>query len=279
MGAFKKLKKDIDEKHKNAVKEINEKLKKEDMKEKNCQKKEKSIVCSHCSTIITFECVPSKKIVVKCPICGEKGIVSFEETEEKYKELATEKTKTRKKKEKKHASKIAPSLSKFQSFLKSNIIELVLIAIGIVFLFNPTPSNIKKSFTLILIGFILIFILSEKGSSSRFQTRTPKPSSSNENRKSGTRLNRNYLKKIRLSISDKITLTLVIWILFLFFITSDVELEAFFVLIFIGMLVVRELTDELTTIRLKHRMDGFIYLFLMTFIWIVGEKIINVLNM
>ena len=45
------------------------------------------------------------------------------------------------------------------------------------------------------------------------------------------------------------------------------------------MLIVRELTDELITIHLKHRMDGFIYLFLIAFIWVVGEKIINVLNM
>jgi len=243
------------------------------------KKEEKSIICPNCSAIITLEGRAPQKIVVKCPICGEKGTVLFEEMDEKYKKLIPEKIKIQKKKEKKHASKIAPYLSKFQSFAKSNIIELVLISIGVVFLFNPTFSNIKKSFTLILIGFILIFILSEKDSPDSFKTRTLKPSSSNENRKSGTRLNRNYLKKIRLSISDKITLTLVIWILFLFFITSDVELEAFFVLIFIGMLVVRELTDELTTIHLKHRMDGFIYLFLIAFIWIVGEKIINVLNM
>jgi DNA-directed RNA polymerase subunit M/transcription elongation factor TFIIS len=274
------LRKDTTERHKKVLEEIDEEFKKVEMQGKKSEKKEeKSIICPNCSAIITLEGRASQKIVVKCPICGEKGMVSFEEMEEKFKEVTSEKTKIRKKKEKKHASKITPYLSKIQFFAKSNIIELVLISIGVVFLFNPTLSNIKKSFTLILIGFILIFILSEKNSPDSFQTKTPKPSSSNENRKSGTRLNLNYLKKIRLSISDKITLTLVIWILFLFFITSDVELEAFFVLIFIGMLVVRELTDELTTIHLKHRMDGFIYLFLIAFIWIVGEKIINVLNM
>ena len=274
------MRKDTTERHKKVLEEIDENFKKVKMQGKKSEKKEgKSVICPNCSAIITLEGRASQKIVVKCPICGEKGTVSFEEMEEKYKELTSEKTKIRKKKEKKHTSKIAPYLSKVQSFAKSNIIEIVLISVGIVFLFNPTLSNIKKSFTLILIGFILIFILSEKGTPNSFQTRTTKPSSSNKNRKSWIRLNRNYLKKIRLSISDKITLTLVIWILFLFFITSDIELEAFFVLIFIGMLVVRELTDELTTIRLKHRMDGFIYLFLVAFIWIVGEKIINVLNM
>jgi len=262
------------------LKEIDEKFKKVEMREENSKKKEeKSIICSNCSTIITLEVRTSQKILVECPICGQKSMVPFEEIEENHQELKSEKTKIWKNKEKKHAIKIISRPSKVKSFAKSNIIELVLISMGIVFLFNPTLSNIKISFTLILIGSILILIFSEESFQNRFQTITPKPSNSNENRKSGTILNLDYLKKIRLSISDKITLTLVIWILFLFFITSDVELEAFFVLIFIGMLVVRELTDELTTIRLKHRMDGFIYLFLVAFIWIVGEKIINVLNM
>jgi len=80
-------------------------------------------------------------------------------------------------------------------------------------------------------------------------------------------------------MSDTITITLVIWIIFLFFITGDTELEVFFVLIFIGMLVVKELTDELITMPLKHRMDGLIYILLLDFIWIIGEKIINILNM
>ena len=193
LGAFKKLGKDTEERHKKSLKEIDEKFKKVEMQGKKSEKKEeKSIICPNCSAIITLEGRASEKIVVKCPICGEKGMASFEEMEEKYKELTSEKTKIRKKKEKKHASKIAPYLSKVQFFAKSNIIELVLISIGIVFLFNPTLSNIKKSFTLILIGFILIFILSEESFSNRFQTRTPKPSSANVNRKPGTRLNLDY---------------------------------------------------------------------------------------
>ena len=235
------MEKNVEKKHNAVVTESNKKFKKE----------EKSIICPHCSAIVTLECKPSQRIAINCPICDNEGMVSFKSEERKFEKLETEKTNIQKGKEKKHADKIGTRPPKIQSFVRSIITGLTLITIGVIFLSNPTIPNIKISFTLILIGFILIFILPEKSS----------------------------FKKIRLSMSDTITLTLVIWIIFLFFITGDTDLEVFFVLIFIGMLVVKELTDELITIRLKHRMDGFIYVFLITFIWIIGEKIINILNM
>ena len=78
-------------------------------------------------------------------------------------------------------------------------------------------------------------------------------------------------------ISEKITLVIAGWILLVLFITGDSGLEIFFILIFIGVLIVRELTDVFTTINLKDRMNIFIYLFILVFILIVGKKIISVL--
>jgi len=78
-------------------------------------------------------------------------------------------------------------------------------------------------------------------------------------------------------ISEKITLVIAGWILLVLFITGDSNFEIFFILIFIGVLIVRELTDVFTTINLKDRMNIFIYLFILVFILIVGKKIISVL--
>ncbi len=78
-------------------------------------------------------------------------------------------------------------------------------------------------------------------------------------------------------MSEKITLIIAGWILLVLFITGDSNLEIFFILIFIGVLIVRELTDVFTTINLKDRMNIFIYLFILVFILIVGKKIISVL--
>jgi hypothetical protein len=79
-------------------------------------------------------------------------------------------------------------------------------------------------------------------------------------------------------ISEKITLVLAVWILVALIITSDKDLEIFFVLIFIGILIARQLMDVYTTTILKDRMNIFIYLFLIIFIIIVGKKIITILG-
>jgi len=79
-------------------------------------------------------------------------------------------------------------------------------------------------------------------------------------------------------MSEKITLVISAWILFVFIITGDSNLEIFFILIFIGVLIVRELTDIFTTSDIKDRMNLFIYIFLIIFIIIVGRKILDILN-
>lgn len=80
-------------------------------------------------------------------------------------------------------------------------------------------------------------------------------------------------------MSEKITLVVATWILIAFFITGDTDLEVFFILIFIGVLITRQLTDVFTTSNLKDRIDIFIYLFIILFVVIVGKKIINILGM
>ena len=264
------MEKNLEKKHKIVIREIDKKFKSEEMKENKNEKIEKTevknIKCPHCSAIITLESEPPfQRIVIDCPICNNKGLV----LSKSEKEALLEKEKTNIKKEKNHADKLGTPPPNNPSFIKSNIISLILVTAGIIFLYNPTISNIKISFTLILIGLILIFISPEESSSKIFQMRT---------RNSGSRSDQRFFKKIRLSISNTITLALLIWITFLFFVTGEADLEVFFVLILIGMLIVKELTDEYTTIRLKHRISGFIYIFLLVFIWIIGEKIINVLN-
>ena len=79
-------------------------------------------------------------------------------------------------------------------------------------------------------------------------------------------------------MSEKITLIIAVWILTALLITGDTNFEIFFILIFIGVLIVRELTDVFTTFNFKDRMNIFIYMFILVFIVIVGQKIINILS-
>ena len=252
---------DIEKRHKAIIGEIDTKIKRQETKENKDKKiekiEEKTIMCPYCNTIITIEYEPPQKIEINCPVCGNKGIATFKD-------------------EKKTFDKVVTPLPKNPSFVRSNIINLILITIGAVLLLNPTIPNIKISFTLILIGLILMFILPEEKPSKILKIRTNKTSSLKTHNKTVFKKNNKHIVPL---ISNTITLALLIWIVFLFFITNDTEIEVFFVLILIGMLIVRELTDELTTVRLKHRIDGFILIFLLAFILMIGEKIINVLNM
>jgi hypothetical protein len=78
-------------------------------------------------------------------------------------------------------------------------------------------------------------------------------------------------------ISEKITLIITAWILIVLIITSEINLEIFFILILIGVLVIREIINLFISTDLKDRMNVFIYFFLIIFIVIVGKKVINII--
>lgn len=78
-------------------------------------------------------------------------------------------------------------------------------------------------------------------------------------------------------LSEKITIVIALWILFVTIVTGIENLEIFFILIFIGVLIIRELTDVFTSSDLKNRMNLFIYFFLIIFMVIVGRKIMSIL--
>ena len=77
-------------------------------------------------------------------------------------------------------------------------------------------------------------------------------------------------------MSEKITLFVAVWIIVALFITGDADLEVFFVVILVGMLIAREFTDRFTTIHLKQRMNIFILMFITVFMVLATRKIINV---
>ena len=78
--------------------------------------------------------------------------------------------------------------------------------------------------------------------------------------------------------SEKIVLVITLWILIALIITKDTDFELFFVIVFIGVLITRALTDVFITTTLKHRMNILIYIFIIIFSIIVGNKIITILN-
>ena len=79
-------------------------------------------------------------------------------------------------------------------------------------------------------------------------------------------------------MSEKITLYIVAWMIFLLFIASDTGLEIFFILIIIGFIIIKELTDRFTTSSIKLKMNAFIFIFMIVFIILIITRIINILE-
>ena len=202
------------------------------------------------------------------------------EMENKYQKEITEIEKTLAKKQDIKIEKKTQEekkLSIHRPNLLSNIIGLICLISGLVLIINPTnlsyfsilnllltnPNglNIKLGLGLILIGLIFIVIIYEK--------KPEKLDNSNKTLNS---------KKIKLLLSEKITLVLTVWIIILFFITGEGNLEIFFTLIFLGLLVVDILLADLFTKPLRFRMYLFISVFLIIYIVIISQKIINILN-
>ena len=153
--------------------------------------------------------------------------------------------------------------------LFSNIVEISLIIIGLSFLLDPIAQNIKNAFSLVLISFILLAFLSN---SIQLDPQSKNKVIHFPNYKK-------HLKKLQIPIQERIALVLIAWTLLLFLITGPDQIEIFFILVFIGFIITRELTDTLISKPLKHRLDAFIIIFLIAYIFIISEKIINVLNM
>ncbi|MEF8848579.1 MAG: hypothetical protein V5A68_05540 [Candidatus Thermoplasmatota archaeon] len=185
--------------------------------------------------------------------------------------------------------------------IRDNIIEIILIIIALTFLTQPTAENIKIALTLSLIASYLILIMIdipqkklEKKYNPYMQFKSKYDTSKiilPWEKKPTYRIKKHIknlprhikktlekIKNIHLNISEKITIVLITWTLFLFVTTPPQETEIYFILIFIGILITKELTDTLTPKKLKKRINIFIATFLIAYIAIITQKILEILN-
>lgn len=79
-------------------------------------------------------------------------------------------------------------------------------------------------------------------------------------------------------LSEKIALGMALWVVFALVLAMSSGLEVFLTLILIGVLIIRELTDSFTPVRIKERMDFFIYTFLVVFAIIVIRRVWEILG-
>ena len=119
-----------------------------------------------------------------------------------------------------------------------SIIGIILIVLGVIFLYIRFSLSFKISASLIFIGFVIILMINEKEAN---QT----------------------INNIQLILIIMI-LTLVAWIL-----TINSEIEIFFISIIIGIIALKELLDTFLSQNLNKRMNLLCYILLSIFIIIV----------
>jgi len=210
--------------------------------------------CPYCKHIITLNKQINAAFILICPQCGHQGLVSIKHT------------------------KKAPT--QIKQYISQNIIELILITIGIIYLIQPT-MNIKIGFTLILIATFILFLMTGETQPTNKPFKTPPITQPYHKQRIHTS---KFLKSLasqtqkigNIPLSNKISIILIIWTLILYVITAD--LEIYFILIFIGTIITRELTDRYTSNMYKKRLDAYIIIFLFTYTILISQKIIEILS-
>lgn len=130
-----------------------------------------------------------------------------------------------------------------------NIIAILLITIGVFLLYIPISNIEKIGVVLIIIGFFLIVLKTDKTA--------------------------NDTKEL------PIMLIMIIWIIVVYIIivmTSSV-IDILLFLVLIGLLVINEFTSKVISLRQKNRMHFVIFIFVMIIIIILIKKIISMSNM
>lgn len=206
--------------------------------------------CPYCDQILTLDDEIDDSTTISCPQCHKDGLI-----------IPTENGK-RPKKTKNQRTLVSSSSWMSQPDLRSKIVGLVIIIFGFIMLINPTNTNIKISIALFFIGSLLFTLIPEK----RIIASTPSASTLS------------FLKRNRLIISEKITLLIIIATVFLFLITNPADIEIFLVLLYLCLLIIKELIDEFTPLYMKRRLNIFIMIFFVIFIIIIAERIITILD-
>ena len=85
----------------------------------------------------------------------------------------------------------------------------------------------------------------------------------------------NNLKPNQLTNSEKVTFFIVIWTLLLYLITTLTQFELYYVIIFLSLIITKELTSSFTTNILKKRINIFLFVFLVFYSYIITIKIMT----
>lgn len=243
--------------------------------ENNSKKNELNFSCPQCKLIITLDEPTTENIPFSCPICGKTNLIP---SSQKNKNGLT---KVQSNPFIKYTRLTSTEIISYKPIIRAKLIGIICTIIGIIFLSPTTLFNIKFSLTLIIIGlFILALVPRNKYIFLRRNNTIDKIKFKDipvPKKNSSLVYKLNSLQK-QFDTSEKIAIAIIITIIFLYLITGVNNLEIFLISIYIGLIIVKELTDELIPDHLKTRMTMFLIAFFAIFMIIVIKRIISIVS-
>jgi len=237
---------------------------------KNNQKKYTYFQCSHCKNIITFKNPQSNNIFLDCPICREEGILGYTKPKKPFllvkKLLKDDKT-------------YKTNYILYKPLIKIKYSGLIFIMLGMIFLIYPTILNLSSA--LIIIGCIILALIPGRKYFyiKSYDTKVRKDSTLITKIKTNESIiEKTKNLKNKIDVSEKIAILMIILIVFSFLITGANNFEIYLIIIYLGILIIRELSVEFIPKHIKTRVNVFIIVFLVIFLAIIIKRVINVIS-
>ncbi len=237
-------------------------------------------ICSHCHQIITLVNEPLEELTISCPNCGRAGVIKLEDITVSDQIIE-------------NAALIDERKIKKIPIIKIRIIGILLVIMGIIILlYTITKANFhilemnsiltKVSITLYIIGVVIFTFIPNNRllyiKLFKIYNKVKPKKESNDLNYSFINNVYNFLKK-QFDISEKIAIVLILWILFIYFLTDfEKNLGIFLIFVYLGILVIKVFTNELIPNQLKRRINQFTIAFSGIFIAIIILKIAYVLK-
>jgi transcription initiation factor IIE alpha subunit len=236
------------------------------------ENKPSSYACPFCDNIISLNDSPEYSFIITCPHCNNKA--QYEHEDEEYttpfkplKKFVDDSASNQLKKNQELAveDNSAKNHTRWlqQPTFRARMIGVSLLLMGgMLYFYSDNSILINLGISLFLIGIISLLLISEKKFIIINSSRQTKD---------------NLIPSSNLLFSEKMTLALSLLVFIIFFVTNTVTIEMFFILIYLGILIIKELTDELTPVHIKKRLNLLITGFFLIFIIFIANHVMSII--
>jgi predicted RNA-binding Zn-ribbon protein involved in translation (DUF1610 family) len=228
--------------------------------------------CPHCKQIINLENQTSDSITISCPNCGKIGLIQTLQKKQNNSHRTILNFFTT-------DTKLVNTIKElFKSITGVKIIGMIFIILGIIMQIIPGLFSINISSLFFIFGFIILLLMPNDRLYQKKSNHAINFENSSTSQKNSVIKSTGISSIKQFDISEGITLFLILWVGFFYFITIENSIEIFFIVTYLGILMIKVISNELLTLQVKQRMNILVVAFLLVFIIIVIKRIISIVR-